>query len=94
MDRNTQKTTSAGPLTASRRLTRIREVLKSGEGLQALEALAKKNGLPLLGLLALLGVAPPSSMDETGADISGSRDNAVEGANPAYAGSMRSLLAR
>ena len=89
-----QRTTSAGPLTASRRLTRIREVLKSGEGLQALEALAKQNGLRLLGLLALLGVTPPSSTDETGADTSGSRDNAAEGANPAYTGSMRSLLAR
>ena len=88
------RTTSVAPLTPSRRLTRIREVLSSGEGLQALEALAKQNGLPLLGLLALLGVTPPSSTDETGADTSGSHDNAAEGANPAYTGSMRSLLAR
>ena len=89
-----KRTTSVSPLTASRRLTRIREVLKSGEGLQALEALAKKNGLPLLGLLALLGVAPPRYKDETGADTSGGRDSAAGAASPAYAGSMRSLLAR
>ena len=82
------------PLTPSRRLTRIREVLSSGEGLQALEALAKKNGLPLLGLLALLGVAPPRYKDETGADTSDGRDNAAEASNHGYAGSMRSLLAR
>jgi hypothetical protein len=89
-----KRTTSVAPLTASRRLTRIREVLASGEGLQALEALAKKNGLPLLGLLALLGVTPPRSTDETGADTSGGRDSATGGTSPAYTGSMRSLLAR
>ncbi len=82
------------PLTPSRRLTRIREVLKSGEGLQALEALAKKNGLPLLGLLALLGVAPPRYKDETGVDTSGGRDSAAGDTSHAYTGSMRSLLAR